>query len=381
VPCGNALLGTAVVDVDIATTAAPAQTLAAAKAAGLTAIPTGLAHGTVTLVSGGVPHQVTTLRRDVATDGRHAVVAFTDNWAEDARRRDFTINALYCGADGTLHDPLGGYGDLLARRVRFIGDASARIAEDYLRILRFFRFTAEYAAGPPDADGLAACGLQRAGLERLSAERIQAELKKILLAPRAGDMAELMHAHGFWTPLLGLAVAPAHLKQLIALDIAGGGTPSSVTRLAALAVCTAEDADQLSARLKLSTHDWTGLAAVGRNWWALNPDVEPRRLRRRLYHEGLPAVVSAGLVAWARRGAGPEDARWTALLKNLKTMDVPAFPLRGRDFIDRGVPPGPVVGAALARLEAWWIDGDFTASRAALLAQVDEQLQAFHSET
>src|SRR6185312_6892628 len=172
----NALLGCPVVDVDIATPARPEQVIAAAQAAGLAAVPTGLAHGTVTVIAAHVAHEVTTLREDVEAHGRHATVAFTDDWAADARRRDFTINALYCSAGGEVFDPLSGYADLMARRVRFIGDAGERIREDYLRILRFFRFTAAYGEGPPDRPALDACVRERAGLAVLSGERMREEM-------------------------------------------------------------------------------------------------------------------------------------------------------------------------------------------------------------
>ena len=188
----NALLGRPVVDIDIATPARPEQVIEAARAAGLAAVPTGLEHGTVTVIAAHVPHEVTTLREDVETHGRHATVAFTDDWAADARRRDFTINALYCSADGEVFDPLGAYGDLGARRVRFIGEARERIREDYLRILRFFRLTAEYGAGPADAEGLGACVAERDGLARLSAERVRQEMLRLLAAPRAPELVRAM---------------------------------------------------------------------------------------------------------------------------------------------------------------------------------------------
>ena len=181
----NSLLGLPVTEVDLATTALPQQVMALARKAGLKAVPTGIEHGTVTVIADGVPFEVTTLRRDVETFGRHATVAFTENWEEDARRRDFTLNALYAGSDGTVFDPLGGYEDVVAGRVRFIGDAEARIREDYLRILRFFRFNAYYGKGPFDADGLRASVSLRGGMAQLSAERIAGEVRRLLVAPQA----------------------------------------------------------------------------------------------------------------------------------------------------------------------------------------------------
>ncbi|MBN9263737.1 MAG: CCA tRNA nucleotidyltransferase, partial [Hyphomicrobium sp.] len=201
----NALLGEPVTDVDIATTATPDETMAAARAAGLDAIPTGVSHGTVTIVAHHVPFEVTTLREDVETFGRHARVAFTADWAADARRRDFTINALYCDANGTISDPLGGLADLAARRVRFIGDARERIREDALRILRFFRFHARYSAEAIDAEGLAACAAERHLLAKLSAERVRAELLKLLDAPGAARAIAVMAAYGFIVEILGRA--------------------------------------------------------------------------------------------------------------------------------------------------------------------------------
>src|SRR5215510_13333631 len=208
----NALLGRPVIDVDIATPAHPDEVIAAARAAGLAAQPTGIAHGTVTVIAGHVAHEVTTLREDVEAHGRHATVAFTDDWAADARRRDFTINALYCNADGEVFDPLGGRGDVAAHRVRFIGQARERIREDYLRILRFFRLTAEYGAGAPDAEGLAACVLERDGLQRLSAERIRQELLRLLVAPRAAELVGSMLDYGLLPLVLSAAPRPTLLN-------------------------------------------------------------------------------------------------------------------------------------------------------------------------
>src|SRR5215831_3005043 len=214
----NALLGRAVDDVDIATTARPEQVMAAAQAAGLRAVATGIAHGTVTVLADHVPYEVTTLREDVETHGRHATVAFTDDWQVDAQRRDFTINALYCDATGQILDPLGGYADILARRVRFIGDAGERIREDYLRILRFFRFTAEYGAGPVDAAGVAACVEHRHGLARLSAERMRLELLRLLAAERGPELVRSLLEYGLLTLVLGVAPRPALLDALAAIE-------------------------------------------------------------------------------------------------------------------------------------------------------------------
>lgn len=363
----NALIGKPVADIDIATPATPAQVMAAAEAAGLDVVPTGLKHGTVTVMSEHIPHEVTTLRRDVETDGRHAVVAFTDDWAADAARRDFTVNALYCAADGRVHDPLSGYGDLVARRVRFIGDAHARIREDYLRILRFFRFTAEYAVGQVDATGLAACGRLRDGLQRLSAERIRTEVLKTLLAPRATEIAGLMHAHGFWVPLLGLAPVPAQLARLIEQAPDSGPT----VRLAALCVVTPEDAQRLSLRLRLSNTETDHLMAMAELGEHIGPAMTATEVRRAMYGRSRGTFLAALAIAVARRGRAVvwdgADQRAAAI-----EWQMPAFPLRGQDLLDRGLAPGPAIGQTLRRLEAWWIGQDFKPDRTALLARLDD---------
>ena len=199
-------------------------------------MPTGIAHGTVTVVANHVPFEVTTLREDVETHGRHATVAFTDDWAADARRRDFTLNALYCSAEGEVFDPLGGYADLAARRVRFIGEARERIREDYLRILRFFRLTAEYGEGPPDAEGLAACVREREGLARLSAERVREELLRLLVAPRGPELVRWMLDYGLLTLVLAAAPRPALLERLAVVEAGLGLSADAILRLAALVV-------------------------------------------------------------------------------------------------------------------------------------------------
>jgi poly(A) polymerase len=276
-----------------------------------------------------------------------------------------------------VHDPLGGLADLLARRVRFIGDAAARIEEDYLRILRFFRFTAEYCAGAPDAVGLAACVRLAGGLQTLSAERIRTELLKILVAPRATDISHIMQQHDFWQPLLGLAADPVGLSQMVAIAPPAGAPPDAITRLAALAVTTPADADHLAHRLKLSTEDWLALSAIGRFWRRIDVTMDRPALRRLLHEAGRPAASAAILVAWARAGTLTlADPSWASLLDAARTLPMPEFPLRGRDVLACGVAPGPRVGVILARLQAWWIEGDFAANRAVLLARLSDDVTA-----
>jgi poly(A) polymerase len=370
----NTLLGHAIDDVDIATTATPQAVMAAAQAAGIAAHPTGLQHGTVTLVADGLTFEVTTLRRDVETDGRHATVAFTDNWAEDAGRRDFTINALYCDADGTLFDPLGGAADLEPTRVRFIGAARARIREDYLRILRFFRFSARYAAEGADAEGLAACGDERAGLARISAERIRVELLKLLLTDRAADMCRVMQAHGFLVGLLGLAPAPGRLERMIAIEAALQRKPDSILRLAALVVAAETDVGALARRLRLSGEERKRLVWIAADLGALRLPPDAQALRRRIYQRGTDAARDTLLAAWAASSHATSDARWVSALDVIASWPPPTLPITGQDVMAHGVPGGPAVGKALAAVEAWWIESDFSADRKACLTQLGREV-------
>lgn len=366
----NALIGRPVADIDIATPATPDQVVQAATAAGLHVIATGLRHGTVTIVANHVPHEVTTLRRDVATDGRHATVAFTQDWAADAARRDFTINALYCDAGGTVHDPLGGYPDLAARRVRFIGSADQRIAEDYLRILRFFRFHAEYAAGPLDAEGLAACVRGRDGLAQLSAERIRAEFLKLILAPGALVALSAMEAHGLLEPVLGGTARLLVLARLIGIETSLALPPDPIRRLGCLALQTEGDPTRLAERLRLSNDERTKLdtcvSPVARSLPAASGD--DAAARPLLYGMGASAWRDAVLVQWARSEAPPSDANWRQLLTLPERWPAPVFPLKGGDLLKLGIAPGPRVGEVLRQLEARWIVGGFEADRDQLLS-------------
>jgi len=368
----NALLGRPVTDVDIATPARPDEVMAAAQAAGLTAVPTGIDHGTVTVIANHVPYEITTLREDVETHGRHATVAFTDDWTADARRRDFTINALYCGADGEVFDPLGAYPDLAQRRVRFIGDARARIGEDYLRILRFFRLTADYGEGPPDAESLAACVAERAGLGRLSAERVRQEMLRLLVALRGPELVRAMLDYGLITLVLPAAPRPTLLDRLAALEAALGLTPDPVLRLAALAVEVPEDADRLRDRLRLSNEEHARLARTA----ALMPDLGPNAAecaaKACLYAEGEASYRQRVLITWARSGDAPASQGWRDRLALPERWQPPRFPLGGADVMALGLPAGPRVGELLRALEAWWIAGDFAADDAALRAKLAE---------
>ena len=353
----NALLGRPVHEIDLATTLPPERTAELARAAGWKAVPTGIEHGTLTVVVKGRPFEVTTLREDVKTDGRHAVVRFGRDFAADAARRDFTMNALSLGRDGRLHDYVGGLDDLRAGRVRFIGDAHRRIHEDYLRILRFFRFSADYADGPVDPDGLDACIQGRDGLARLSRERVRAELLKLLAARRAGEIVELLSGSGLLARLVGGIADPGRLARVAAADPEGG---DSIRRLAASLVLTREDADRLRERLRLSNAEGDRLAAYADVLARLRSGPHPLEaadLRRIAATAGLPALLDAlAAVTGEPRPRLTADANALAQSYASGREGAPAFPLAGRDLLATGVPPGPELGRQLAALKANWLE-------------------------
>ena len=362
----NALLGRPVVDIDMATTARPEAIIAAATAAGLESVPSGIDHGTVTLRVNRFAYEVTTLREDVATDGRRARVVFTDDWAADARRRDFTINALYCSANGEVLDPLGGYADLAGRRVRFIGVAGERILEDYLRILRFFRFTAEYAQGPPDSEGLAACVAGRAGLARLSAERVRQELFRLLVAPRGPELVDWMLAYGLIVSMLALAPRPTLLARVAEIERSLAFEPDAIVRLAALGVEVGEDADRLRERLRLSNEEHARLCDAANPLPEVGPSKPEAAAKACLFRAGENAYRQRVLLAWARSGAPAASAAWRQRALLPARWRAPRLPLGGEDVLALGVPAGPRVGAILRALEDWWIAGAFAADEGAL---------------
>jgi len=362
----NTLLGFAVTEIDLATTAVPETVMALAAKAGLKAVPTGIDHGTVTLVASGVPFEVTTLRRDVETFGRHARIAYTQDWEEDAKRRDFTLNALYADRDGRLFDPLGGYADLLAGRVRFIGDADERIKEDYLRILRFFRFHAYYGKGPLDRAGLAAVLRLRGGLDQLSAERVSAELRRILTAPRAAEAIEALYDYGLLTGLLGGMPRLADFLRLVAIEAALARIPEAALRLAVLAVFVEEDVARLTQRFRLANAEQAVLALAA----TVRADAPGEaEAKAELYRLGVNAFVASMLIAWARSGADGDDPQWRNALALPERWQVPAFPLRGADLVALGELKGPEIGELLRRLEAEWIADGFAGSREQLLVR------------
>ena len=360
----DALAGRPVTDVDIATPETPPRVIDLLRAAGLKAVPTGVEHGTVTAVVRGKPFEVTTLRRDVTTDGRHAVVAFTDDWTEDAARRDFTMNALSADPDGRVHDPFDGVADLAAGRVRFVGEARARIREDVLRILRFFRFHAHYGKGAPDADGLAACRELAPLLPRLSAERVATELLKLLKAPDAAATVRLMRESGILAPILAELGDIERLRVLQGIDDAAARDP--VLRLAALLPDDPGVAGAVAERLRLSNAERERLVAVAGPPTAFWPVHGERSLRRALHRLGMPIVRDLGLLALARG----DTALGRPALAAVEAWRPVTLPVKGQDALDLGVPAGRRVGELIGAVEYWWEEGDYRADRAACLAQL-----------
>jgi poly(A) polymerase len=368
----NALLGKPVSDVDVATPLVPADIVTRLVAAGIKAVPTGIEHGTITAVVDGKPYEVTTLRRDVETDGRRAVVAFTTDWAEDARRRDFTMNALYASADGEVLDTVGGVTDLKAGRVRFVGDPVTRIREDYLRILRLFRFHAWYGKGDIDPDALRAAAQEKAGIAKLSGERIAKEMLRLLEAEAPVAVVRAMAQKSVLSEVLPGEPNLLRLDNLVAIDASNFFTPDPLLRLASLlpgmqsAVPPVEFAEAIAGRWKLSTAQRKRLEDLGSSAAWLSPDMSARDVRRQVYRIGKARFRDHLLLRWAEE---PKAAvQWSALLAIAHAWDVPRFPLSGTDAIRAGIPEGPEVGRMLAQLEACWIEGDFAAD-AAMLAQ------------
>ncbi len=357
----DALVGRAVVDLDLATPDAPDAVMRKLAVAGLRAIPTGIAHGTVTALVDATRFEVTTLRHDVETDGRHARVAFTDDWRADAARRDFTMNALSAGADRRVHDYFGGIADLRAGVVRFVGEPAARIAEDHLRLLRFYRFHAHYGRGSPAPAARAACAAAAATLARLSGERVRDELFKLLAAPRPADTLACMAEDGVLGEVLPSPADVAAVARLTGAEPAEGR--DTLRRLQALLPqdVGATALDALADRLRLSNeqrarlHAMSSVLPVGRS-----------ALRRALHRDGATALRDRALLAFARGAAA--RAALDAALHEIDAWPAPRFPVTGADVLACGVAPGPAVGRLLAAVEAWWIAEDFAPDRAACLA-------------
>jgi poly(A) polymerase len=375
----NALLGVAIGDVDIATTALPTEVIRRAKASGIKSVPTGIEHGTVTLVVESKPYEVTTLREDVETFGRKAKVAFGRDWARDAARRDFTINGLSVDAEGVVHDHVGGLSDIAARRVRFIGDPDLRIAEDYLRILRFFRIHAAYGTGAPDRAGLLACIKGRAGLAALSAERVRMEVMKLMIAQGAAEAVVAMADGGLLLPIFGGVAYTGPFAAMIVAERALGLEPSAIRRLGALAVAVTEDAKRLSVRLRLTNQETRTLDSMGHRWWRL-AGMDEARARRRLYRLGADRYRDRLMLAWARSGDALDCAIWREHATLPDRWSAPKFPLKAADFVRRGIAEGPALGHVLALAEDAWLAADFPLQPAALEAIADQTMARFNRD-
>jgi tRNA nucleotidyltransferase/poly(A) polymerase len=380
----NALLAEPVSDIDIATTNLPDETVRRVEAAGFKAVPTGVEHGTITVIAGGKPYEVTTLRADVETDGRRAKVRFGRDWKEDAQRRDFTINALYAEADGTVVDLVGGLADIETRRLRFIGDAEDRIREDYLRILRFFRFFAWYGTGRPDAEGVKACVRLKEGLDQLSAERVWSELKKLLSAPDPSRALLWMRQAGVLTRVLpesekwGIDA----IHPLVRAELELGWTPDPLLRLMAIVPADTERMAGLAERLKLSNADADRLS----HWAKTAPMVStlPEDALARLLYRGERRgfIDRLRLALASARARGVEDNKalieaggFSRLLAYAEQWQKPEFPIRGRDLAGLGVEDGPRMGELLRELENQWVDSGFSQDRGALLDRAATMLR------
>lgn len=373
----NALLGRPITDVDFATTALPEEVMRRCRQEGLKVIPTGIAHGTVTVLLEGVSYEVTTLRRDVKPDGRRAQVAFGTDWTADALRRDFTINALYADRNGLLYDDVGGYDDLKSGSLRFIGIARDRIREDYLRILRLFRFAAQYPEFRLSPDDVEACGDEKVGLHHLSGERIRQEMGKLVAADRSASCLMMMHAAGILAELIPLPAHPRRVPSLLRLMERAEQEPDSLSGLAGLAGlaglwCVVEgDVDPLAKRLRFSRKE-ANLLRAGLSVASSELQDGVPSWRRSLYRHGREAFLLGLMLRFARSDAPSATALalFDEALGFARAFDAPVFPVRGRDLIALGMARGPGLSVRLKALESLWVDSGFTLSQEDLLARV-----------
>jgi poly(A) polymerase len=372
----NALLGREVSDIDIATPLLPDEVTKRLTAAGLGAVPTGVEHGTITAISSGKPFEVTTLRRDVATDGRRAVVAFTTDWKEDAERRDFTMNALYATTDGEVIDLVGGVADLNAGRVRFVGDATTRIREDYLRILRLFRFHAWYGKGEVEPEALRAAAAEKAGLAQLSGERVQKELLRLLEAENPAPVLRTMAAAGILSELLPGALSIARLERLAAIDAEAFFTPDPLLRLAALLPNEISVARAVAVKLKLSNAQALRLEDIAGAKEKIVSYLSVKEVRKLLYRIGIGPFKDRIFLKWADDTKATNAVQWRMLLAVADAWERPRFPLSGREVMLAGVPEGPLVGKILAEVEDWWVDADFIEDEFSLAERLKAVVQA-----
>ena len=373
----DALLSRESNDIDIGTPDPPERVLALLKDAGIETrtVPRGIAHGTVTALAGGGRYEITTLRRDERTDGRHAEVAFTDDWREDAARRDFTINAMSASPDGALHDYFGGQADLEAGHVRFVGDPATRIAEDHLRILRFFRIYAWYGRGKPDAAALSACADAADTFTLGSLERIQSEMLKLLAADDPVPAITAMHQAGILDELLPIVRLLEIFPRLVAIEQINAAL-DPIRRLAALiadsnVAKTATAIRAFANQWRLSAIEGERLAELVKPPVSLNARLNRRTQHRLLYRLGRERYRDLLLFAWAKQKTDEEGASLRAMLETADVWEAPTFPVSGADVLAYGIPEGPEVGDLLRAVEDWWIENDFAPDRTALLDRLD----------
>lgn len=372
----NSLLGQPIDDIDIATTLTPDQVTEALEAAGIKVVPTGVDHGTVTAVAEGRPFEITTLRRDVSTDGRRAVVAFTQSWDEDAVRRDFRLNALYADAEGRIFDPTGeGVADARAGRIVFVGDPMTRIREDYLRILRFFRFHAWYGKAEADSAALSACKALKGMLSGRAAERTQKELLKLLAAPDPRAALRLMAATGVLSAVLPQVKALTRFETLVAIESEHFFDIDAELRLASLLPDDPSVAQDTAERLRLSNALKDRLVAAAGHEPRIVSWMSPRETRRAVYRLGGRTFADRVKLAWAASDRPATANQWRALIPLAETWTPPVFPLTGEDVVKAGVPRGPMVGQVLREIEDWWIDLDFIDDRMAAVERLKSVAQ------
>lgn len=367
----NALVGRPIDDIDIATRLTPEQVTAALQAAGIRALPTGIEHGTVTAVSNHLPHEITTLRRDVSTDGRRATVAFTDDWHEDAERRDFTLNALYARRDGGIFDPTGhGVADARAGRIVFVGEPEQRLREDHLRNLRFFRFYAWFGKGAPDPAAVAACAALKDSVHNLAAERISKELLKLLAAEDPRAAVRLMAETGVLDVVLKLPADLGRFEALCGIEGDQLFENDPVLRLAALLPNDQVAAARLAERLRLSNPVRDRIVAALSPTPVLKSWMSPREIRREVYRGGQGTFRDRAKLAWSAAPRTATTMQWRGLIALADGWSPPSLPLTGEEVMNAGVPKGPLVGRVIREVEDWWVDNDFLDDKLSIIEKL-----------
>jgi poly(A) polymerase len=369
----DSIIGRDTTDIDCATTMKPEQVIDTLRPTGVKVIPTGIDHGTVTAVlDDGKQVEITTLRRDVKTHGRYADVAYTDDWKTDAARRDFTINAMSCDLSGQVYDPYGGISDIKHGNIIFIGDPMTRIQEDYLRILRFFRFFARFGQGKINADGLQAAMQLAPQMAKLSGERIRDELLKILIAPRAVDAITVIFEHGILEPVLPYLSNMSRFKNMVRVERLTRLAAHSIRRLAAICGDGPEAIEHTATRLRLSNDQTDCLRAMkeypGQGDW---PHITAENIKQLIYQHDKQTIINRYCFQLAENGADQPDPD---VMNVLMDWTPPEFPLTGHDVMEMGIPAGPKIGRLMDEVEQWWIDQDFNPDRKVCLEKLKGSL-------